>query len=547
MHRSGTSAVTRIISLLGAELPSDLAPPAPDNNEAGFWESASLYHFNEEILASLGSRWDDWSRVDVDVLSASARMAFRSRALALLRREFGHSRLLVIKDPRLCRLMGFWLDVLNEMGAQVRCVVPLRNPLEVAESLARRDGLRPAVSQLIWLRHVIDAERGTRSLPRAFLRYDELLQAWRPAAERIAQQLCVQWPIAIADAEGAIDAFLQPGFRHHSIPDQALFEDASVTMAVKTVYSALQQLSEWPDSSSAMARLDRVSTELDAAEDTFGALLRDQLGEQAGLCREIKGLHQQTASLSAALAAKAEQAQHLETVIDEEQARSRGLDEQLAAASSLLADTKTRLKDALRVRDRALKCLDGIQTSGSWRVVQPFRAVERRFPKPTSVVVTLLGTAALTLSLRLRAGLRRHRRVKRLVSSGLFERSWYIKRNPDVVLRGMDPVVHWMEVGWREGRDPGPRFDCADYIATHPEIIAQDIDPLTHAITHGTAPQHAPSAPSKARDDRQDHRQELGIEVRLSTDAEAFPEESPSAWAQRTGDAVEHGSDLARK
>lgn len=36
MHRSGISALTRIISLLGADLPPNLMPPAADNNAPGF-------------------------------------------------------------------------------------------------------------------------------------------------------------------------------------------------------------------------------------------------------------------------------------------------------------------------------------------------------------------------------------------------------------------------------------------------------------------------------------------------------------------------------
>ena len=38
MHRSGTSALTRVLNLLGVELGSELMAAAEDNNETGFWE-----------------------------------------------------------------------------------------------------------------------------------------------------------------------------------------------------------------------------------------------------------------------------------------------------------------------------------------------------------------------------------------------------------------------------------------------------------------------------------------------------------------------------
>src|ERR1700749_1466851 len=54
MHRSGTSALTRVINLLGADLPSKLIP-ANVANEAGFFESNDLMIVHEQLLSSAGS------------------------------------------------------------------------------------------------------------------------------------------------------------------------------------------------------------------------------------------------------------------------------------------------------------------------------------------------------------------------------------------------------------------------------------------------------------------------------------------------------------
>jgi hypothetical protein len=59
MHRSGTSALSRMLSLLGCDLPKTLMPESPDNAR-GYWESWPVTHLNDAVLASGGSRWDDW-------------------------------------------------------------------------------------------------------------------------------------------------------------------------------------------------------------------------------------------------------------------------------------------------------------------------------------------------------------------------------------------------------------------------------------------------------------------------------------------------------
>ena len=55
MHRSGTSAVTRLINMLGVPLtaPGDLLLPQPDN-PLGFWESSVAVSISNTLLEHLG-------------------------------------------------------------------------------------------------------------------------------------------------------------------------------------------------------------------------------------------------------------------------------------------------------------------------------------------------------------------------------------------------------------------------------------------------------------------------------------------------------------
>ena len=59
MHRSGTSAVTRLLNLLGTDLPRDLMPPLEGDNALGFWEGREISEAHDALLEAAGSSWHD--------------------------------------------------------------------------------------------------------------------------------------------------------------------------------------------------------------------------------------------------------------------------------------------------------------------------------------------------------------------------------------------------------------------------------------------------------------------------------------------------------
>ena len=58
------------------------------------------------------------------------------------------SSLFVVKDPRISKLLPLWIELLAEIDVDLVVVMAFRNPLEVAESLAKRD-LMPLASSLL--------------------------------------------------------------------------------------------------------------------------------------------------------------------------------------------------------------------------------------------------------------------------------------------------------------------------------------------------------------------------------------------------------------
>jgi len=74
----------------------------------------------------------------------------------------------------------------------------------------------------------------------------------------------------------------------------------------------------------------------------------------------------------------------------------------------------------------------------------------------------------------------RHALLIRL--SGLFDRDYYLKSYQDVRDSGINPLVHFMKFGWREGRNPSSLFNLEYYLELHPDLATANINPLVHFI-----------------------------------------------------------------
>jgi lipopolysaccharide biosynthesis protein/GT2 family glycosyltransferase/ADP-heptose:LPS heptosyltransferase/tetratricopeptide (TPR) repeat protein len=75
--------------------------------------------------------------------------------------------------------------------------------------------------------------------------------------------------------------------------------------------------------------------------------------------------------------------------------------------------------------------------------------------------------------------------AERIRQSGLFDGEWYLLRYPDVKRAGMDPALHYVEVGAAEGRNPNPTFETEPYIRAFPELTQSGINPLLHYLANG--------------------------------------------------------------
>jgi len=219
MHRSGTSAVTQLLALAGADLPANVMP-GDEHNQKGYFEPWKIAIFNDERLRAAGSAWDDPFAFPFHPLPAEEERGWLDRALALFDEEFPDAAWPLIKDPRATVLLPFWRTVLAERGVGARCVIPVRHPLAVAGSLKRRDRFAEQKSVLVWSAYMLAAEAYTRDLPRAFVGYDALLSDWRAEVARIEAAHGAPLPALTAAAGKEIDRFLTPELRHNAGDDR---------------------------------------------------------------------------------------------------------------------------------------------------------------------------------------------------------------------------------------------------------------------------------------------------------------------------------------
>jgi GT2 family glycosyltransferase len=239
MHRSGTSAVTRAINLLGVPLcrTTDLVRDRT-GNPRGHWESATLVRLNDRMLEQMGYAW--WCPPPSEQPYRALRKITlpHTRARAQFEAQHGRSGWLC-KDPRTCLTLPFWLQAL---GVAPAVVLTVRNPLEVADSLRRRNGFPHTLGLALWERYVRLAMIYAARVPVLVTRYDDLLSdpgRWCAATRHF---LTEAGHAAGEPDEAELADFIDEGLRHshHSFHEVAQHHAASRTLV--PVYSALEEL-----------------------------------------------------------------------------------------------------------------------------------------------------------------------------------------------------------------------------------------------------------------------------------------------------------------
>jgi len=227
MHRSGTSAVTRILNLLGAHVGEAGDLLTDYDNPAGHWESRALVAANDRILAAYGRSWDFPPR-----LAPGWERTGRAEALLPeLRATFAAvhpAEPWVWKDPRTCLTLPLWRRALED---RMVAVLVLRDPGAVVASVKRRDGIPALYTVGLWHRYLRSAVAGAAGLPVVCLRFEDLVAEPAAAAAALAQDLGTLGVALAGDPAAAADSVRDELV--HGAPPSALVRRSTAAVAAR--------------------------------------------------------------------------------------------------------------------------------------------------------------------------------------------------------------------------------------------------------------------------------------------------------------------------
>lgn len=242
MHRSGTSAITNAIRLLGCSIgdTGDFTSPKRWNPQ-GNWEHQRLIDRNERILELHGGTWfapprlpDGWAKRE----KARAMLPSLHSEFAEIYREEGW----VWKDPRACLTLPLWLQAWDSTPV---AVMVFRHPLAVAKSLAARNGFSLRHGLALWEIYNAQALWNLRDLPTSVYSYDGALDDPARFVGELSETLERRGVVLGGSASDAAEA-LQPSLRRNTPGDEEL---AALNKRQRELWDLLRALANgapWP-------------------------------------------------------------------------------------------------------------------------------------------------------------------------------------------------------------------------------------------------------------------------------------------------------------
>ena len=522
-HRSGTSAFTRCLQIAGATLHNNLLP-ANEYNPSGYWESTKCVELNDQILSTLGATWSSPGPLPENWIADESLQSLKGDGREILESLKG-TGLAVIKDPRVSRLLPFWLSVAEEAGFTNHVAICIRNPLEVADSLSKRDQFATEKSLMLWLRHTAEAVVHAKDVPRAVVHFEDIVKRPRFAVESSFDQLGLKPNTDWAQFSESVEAFLTPeSVRSRPNPDysshlasqcERLWHSShdgaddlqstafavvnEITLAdclygslVNSLHSDLaaqlceakklkdesdflrrrnvQLIRKDEDTRAALDEMRQSRNEFSQGVANLESRLVEQDGRLGGMASTLEQLAGTVRNQTASLAS-------LNTQITEEASARQATESQVSKLQKHvleLRESKNDLVTRLRQADNQLQRLRG---SVSWKLTAPLRVLARPLSRGPSEPNTFEQEARL------------------IRDDPLFDGEWYSNQHGIAV--NSPPERHFCERGWKNGWDPGPNFSTRSYLEANPDVADAGINPLLHFIRRGRKEGRSIQPPAK--------------------------------------------------
>ena len=234
MHRSGTSMVARLMNECGLNLGPEEGLLGPNaDNAMGHFEHKGFLEIDDALLKHLGGSWDKppilnsgWENdVTLEELVAKAEKLIDTFSD---REPWGW------KEPRTTLLLPFWQNLLPDL----RYVICVRNPLEVARSLAERDGTSIPEGAQLWSQYTRAAIQNTEGWPRILTFYEDYFRDPLNEINRLVG-FC---RLNRVDDPSKVQEIISGELRHQTSGTVELLNEGSVPLEYKLLYLGLRSL-----------------------------------------------------------------------------------------------------------------------------------------------------------------------------------------------------------------------------------------------------------------------------------------------------------------
>jgi glycosyltransferase involved in cell wall biosynthesis len=383
MHRSGTSAITRGLELLGVGLGTNLHPAASDNPK-GFWEDSECLEINEELLSYFGSAYDQLGGGWDTSIANSEVSRIKLKASQLISKKLEENTIWGFKDPRTSRLLPFWKDVFSSLGCDVGYVIALRNPVSIVDSLSKRNKTPAEKTYFLWLQHMLPSLQMTEGSRRVVVDYDEFMDSPYDQIKRVGQYL----DLHIAEPESQeVQAFarefLDKGLRHSRYTEAQLRLDSRAPLIVCDAYLLMLRLSR-----------DELELGTPVTNDILSRL-RDDLAEFLPIINLVNSLEGERSNLWSDVARLESVSSESNQLLIKLHAEAHKKNQDFEAQKIQLQQLTFQVEHQTIQAQNLERELDQILNSSSWKVTKPLRFLRRvLFGRVLSLLVNTLGSAA---------------------------------------------------------------------------------------------------------------------------------------------------------
>ncbi|MCF7980417.1 MAG: glycoside hydrolase family 99-like domain-containing protein [Pseudomonadales bacterium] len=268
----------------------------------------------------------------------------------------------------------------------------------MAQSLNRRDGLHQQRSLALWLRHILDAEKSSRKLPRTFINFQSLLEDWGSSFDKLQNDLGLVLPFTSDSIYSEVESEISANLKHYTITKSRIGRTYLSQLATRA-YEALLDL-EQGEKNRLFEIFDAISSDFEPISETLGPILvsQDNSIEQANVkinqlninLIDEKHKNDQLTSENSGLLEQNKQ-------LSIEVADFKDLEQEYLKVHLELSEISALYQNTLSERNNLESQLNAVFESTSWKVSSPIRWVKIYAAKPLTGFLRPIATSSFKL------------------------------------------------------------------------------------------------------------------------------------------------------